>query len=291
MYQVTWEDLEVEADRIADTWRGKVSAVYGIPTGGVPLALMVASRIGVPMASEWHMGSAILVVDDLIDTGRTMRKYEGSGYRDAAFRKPYSPIALAPRARVMDEWLWFPWEHDKGDPEDAVVRMLQFINEDPTRDGLQETPRRVVKALKEMTVGYETDIDKILGVTFDVDCDEMIVVRDIPFSSLCEHHMLPFTGTATVGYVPGKRVVGLSKIARLVDAYAKRLQVQERLTSQIADAMVEHLKPKGVGVVIKGQHSCMSLRGVGKAGVMMTSALRGVMRDKPEARAEFLNLG
>ena len=291
MYQVTWEDLEVEADRIADTWRGKVSAVYGIPTGGVPLALMVASRIGVPMANDWHIGSAILVVDDLIDTGRTMSKYGGSTFRDAAFRKPYSPIALAPRARVMDEWLWFPWEHDKGDPEDAVVRMLQFINEDPTRDGLQETPRRVVKALKEMTVGYDTDINKILGVTFDVDCDEMIVVRDIPFSSLCEHHMLPFTGTATVGYVPGKRVVGLSKIARLVDAYAKRLQVQERLTSQIADAMVEHLKPKGVGVVIKGQHSCMSLRGVGKAGVMMTSALRGVMRDKPEARAEFLNLG
>lgn len=291
MYQVTWDDLAVEADRIAETWRGKVHAVYGIPTGGVPLALMVAQRLNLPMANEWSIGSAILVVDDLIDTGRTMKNYGGSAYRDAAFRKPWSPIDLAPRARTIDDWLWFPWEHDQGDPEDAVVRMLQFIGEDPTRDGLLETPRRVVKAMREMTSGYQSKVDEILAVTFDVDCDEMVVVKDIPFASMCEHHMLPFTGTATVAYVPGKRVVGLSKIARLVDAYSKRLQVQERLTTQIADAMVEHLNPKGVGVIIKAHHSCMSLRGVGKAGTMMTSALRGVMRDKPEARAEFLDLG
>lgn len=291
MYQVTWQDLAVEADRIAERWRGKVSSVYGIPTGGVPLALMVAHRLNVPIVEEWNLGSAILVVDDLIDTGRTMSKYEASSFIDAAFRKPYSPIKFAPHARVVDEWLWFPWEHDQGDPEDAVVRILQFIKEDPTREGLIETPRRVVKAFKEMTVGYDTDITNILGVTFDVDCDEMVVVKDIPFSSLCEHHMLPFTGTATVAYIPGKRVVGLSKIPRLVDAFAKRLQVQERLTNQIADAMVEHLNPLGVGVIIKGHHSCMSLRGVGKSGTMMTSALRGVMRTKPEARAEFLHLG
>jgi GTP cyclohydrolase I len=252
---------------------------------------MVASRLNLPMASDYHLGSAILLVDDLIDTGRTMRAYGNTNIRDAAFRKPYSPIEIAPHARTIDDWLWFPWEHDEGDPEDAVVRILQFIKEDPTRDGLIETPRRVVKAYKEMTVGYEADISALLGVTFDVDCDEMVVVKDIPFSSLCEHHMLPFTGTATVAYIPGKQVVGLSKIPRLVDAFAKRLQVQERLTNQIADAMVEHLDPIGVGVIIKGHHSCMSLRGVGKSGTMMTSALRGVMRTKPEARAEFLHLG
>lgn len=291
MHKVTWQELAIEADRIAETWRGKVSAVYGIPTGGVPLALLVAERLAVPVANEWHIGEATLVVDDLIDTGRTMSKYQGSSYIDAAFRKPYSPVRFAPKARVVDDWLWFPWEHDEGDPEDAIVRILQFIKEDPTRDGLIETPRRVVKAYREMTVGYDADIASILGVTFDVDCDEMVVVKDIPFSSLCEHHMLPFTGTATVGYIPGKQVVGLSKIARLVDAYSKRLQVQERLTEQIADAMVEYLKPKGVGVIINGHHSCMTLRGVGKAGTMHTSALRGVMKSKPEARAEFLNLG
>jgi GTP cyclohydrolase I len=291
MYEVTWQDLATEADRIAERWRGKVSAVYGIPTGGVPLALMVAHRLDLPMVEEWHPGLRILVVDDLIDTGRTMSNYSSTEFIDAGFRKPYSPIKYAPHARTIDEWLWFPWEHDQGDPQDAVVRILQFIKEDPTREGLIETPRRVVKAYKEMTVGYEADISALLGVTFDVDCDEMVVVKDIPFSSLCEHHMLPFTGTATVAYIPGKRVVGLSKIPRLVDAFAKRLQVQERLTNQIADAMVEHLDPIGVGVIIKGHHSCMSLRGVGKSGTMMTSALRGVMRTKPEARAEFLHLG
>jgi GTP cyclohydrolase I len=251
---------------------------------------MVAHRLNVPIVEEFYLGNRTLVVDDLIDTGRTMARYN-TDLHDAGFRKPYSPIKYAPHARVVDEWLWFPWEHDEGDPEDAIVRILQFIKEDPTREGLIETPRRVVKAFKEMTVGYDTDISKILGVTFDVDCDEMVVVKDIPFSSLCEHHMLPFTGTATVAYIPGKRVVGLSKIPRLVDAYAKRLQVQERLTNQIADAMVEHLEPLGVGVIIKGHHSCMSLRGVGKSGTMMTSALRGVIRTKAAARAEFLHLG
>lgn len=291
MHTVTWAELEIEADRIAETWRGKVGEVYGIPTGGVPLALMVAHRLNVPIASEFTIGRATLLIDDLVDTGRTMLGYGETGFRDAAFRKPWSPASLCPNATEIDEWLWFPWEHDAGDPENSVVRLLQFLNEDPTRDGLIETPRRVVKALKEMTSGYDKNISEILGVTFDVDCDEMVVVKDIPFSSLCEHHMLPFTGTATVGYIPGTRVVGLSKIARLVDAYAKRLQVQERLTEQIADAMENYLDPIGVGVIINAHHSCMSLRGVGKTGTMHTSALRGVMRTKPEARAEFLALG
>lgn len=291
MYQVTWQDLETEADRIAETWRDKVSSVYGIPTGGVPVALMVAQRLGIPVVESYSIGNRTLLVDDLIDTGRTMRHMGETSMRDACFRKPWSPLELAPKARTIDDWLYFPWEHDEGDPHDAVVRLLQFIGEDPTRDGLLETPRRVVKAFKEMTEGYDKDIEALLGVTFDVKCDEMIVVKDIPFSSLCEHHMLPFTGTATVGYIPKKRVVGLSKIARLVDAYGKRLQVQERMTSQIADAMVEHLKPLGVGVILKGTHSCMSLRGIGKAGIMQTSALRGVMRTDAEARAEFLALG
>lgn len=172
----------------------------------------------------------------------------------------------------------------------GIVRLLEYIGENPSRDGLQDTPKRVLKAMKEMTAGYSVDIAALLSVSFDVDFDELVVVRNVPFNSLCEHHMLPFTGTATVGYIPKKRIVGLSKLARLVDAYAQRLQVQERMTKQIADAMVEHIDPLGCGVVIRGNHSCMSCRGIRKQGEMVTSSMQGVLRTKPEARAEFLAL-
>lgn len=175
-------------------------------------------------------------------------------------------------------------------PEAAVRRLLEHIGEDPTREGLQDTPRRVVKAYREMTCGYQLDATEVLGTTFDEASDEMIVVSGIPFVSLCEHHMLPFTGTATVGYIPGDRVVGLSKIGRLVEMYARRLQVQERMTRQIADSMSDVLNPQGVGVVIHGHHSCMAMRGVEKHATMTTSQMLGALRNKPEARNEFLAL-
>lgn len=290
MHIVSWQELAVEADRIADKWRGKVGSVYGVPTGGVPLALMVAQRMNLPIADEWKMGNATLVVDDLVDTGATMSKFDGSGYLDAAFRKPYSPKKYAPHARTINDWLWFPWEHDEGDPHDAVVRLLQFIGENPMRDGLRDTPKRVCKAWKEMTQGYDVDVATLLGVSFDVAYDEMVVVRDIPFASVCEHHMLPFTGHVTVAYIPNDRVVGLSKLARLVDVFAQRLQVQERMTKQIADAMQEHLQPIGCAVVVRATHSCMCNRGVKKQAEMITSSLLGALRDNADARAEFLVL-
>jgi len=187
-------------------------------------------------------------------------------------------------------WLVFPWERGETPAEDAVVRLLQAIGEDPDRDGLRDTPRRVVKALGEMTCGYLEDPADILATVFDVDFDEMIVVRRIPFVSLCEHHLLTFVGHATVGYVPKDLVVGLSKLARLVDCYARRLQVQERMTRQIADAIDTHLRPAGVAVLIESTHSCMSSRGVAKVAPMVTSDVRGCFRDQPEARAEFMAL-
>jgi GTP cyclohydrolase I len=173
---------------------------------------------------------------------------------------------------------------------DAVVQLLRHIGEDPTRDGLVDTPARVVRALTEMTRGYYDDPAEILARTFDITCDEMVVVRRVPFASLCEHHLLRFAGHATVAYIPGDRVVGLSKLARLVDCFAHRLQVQERMTGQIADAIVEHLDPVGAGVIVTAAHSCMADRGVGKAADMVTSALRGAMRNEPSARAELLML-
>lgn len=158
-------------------------------------------------------------------------------------------------------------------------------------EGIEDTPRRAADALIELTSGYAVDIPALFK-TFDAEgYEEMVVVRDIAFSSLCEHHLLPFHGHAHVAYIPDGRVVGLSKIARLVDAYAHRLQVQERLTGQVADALMEHLSPKGVAVVMEAEHLCMSLRGPRKPGAVTgTSALRGEMLDEPEARAEALAL-
>ena len=175
--------------------------------------------------------------------------------------------------------------------EEGVRALLTVIGEDPSRDGLLDTPARVVKAFAEMTVGYHQDPKLILAKEFDVQCDSMIVLDQIAFTSLCEHHLLPFIGVAKVAYVPTEKIVGLSKLARLVDCYALRLQVQERLTQQIASALQEHLMPRAVGVVVKAHHQCMSCRGVRKAGASMTtSALLGDLKTDAAMRAEFLAL-
>lgn len=175
--------------------------------------------------------------------------------------------------------------------EDAVVVLLRYIGEDPQRSGIVDTPKRVAKALKEMTAGYSEDPVKILSTVFDQEYDEVIVVKDIPFTSLCEHHVLPFVGTVDIGYLPDGRVVGLSKLARLVDCFSRRLQIQERMTKQIADAIESCLNARGVAVIVSASHACMSCRGVRKPGAaMVTSVMKGVFRDKPEARAEFLEL-
>jgi GTP cyclohydrolase I len=176
-------------------------------------------------------------------------------------------------------------------PKEGVVELLKFIGEDPDREGLKDTPSRVVQAFIEMTRGYDHQASDILATVFDDPCDEMVMVTGIKFVSLCEHHLLPFTGIAAVAYIPKGKVVGLSKIPRLVEMFSKRLQMQERLTTQIADAMDEHLHPQGVGVIMKARHACMALRGVEQdTGEMVTSALRGDMRNEPETRAEFLAL-
>ena len=161
----------------------------------------------------------------------------------------------------------------------------------PIHEGVERTPVRAAKALMEMTAGYDVDIPALF-TTFERDgYDELILVRDIPFVSLCEHHMLPFTGRAHVGYLPGDRIVGLSKLARVVDAYARRFQVQERLTKQVADALETNLSPVGTFVVIEAEHSCMSCRGVRVSGTSaVTSDVRGAFRDKPAARAEAMAL-
>lgn len=174
--------------------------------------------------------------------------------------------------------------------QDGIRSLLEYLGEDPGREGLAKTPHRVVKAFREMTVGYDHDPKEILSTVFHEKHDQMVVLKGIKFISLCEHHMLPFTGEASVAYIPEDKVVGLSKLARLVECYAKRLQVQERMTMQITDALTEHLKPLGSGAIIKAHHSCMGCRGVRQPSAqMITSSLVGNMRT-PEVRQEFLEL-
>lgn len=174
--------------------------------------------------------------------------------------------------------------------ENAVETLLRLVGEDPRRDGLCDTPSRVVKALLEMTAGYDESPEEILSTTFAEHSDELIVLRGIDFHSTCEHHLLPFHGVAHVGYLPGK-VVGISKLARLVHCFARRLQIQERLTQQVAHAVETHLEARGVGVIVTAHHLCMGCRGVRlPATQLVTSAMLGTLRNGAATRAEFLRL-
>jgi GTP cyclohydrolase I len=176
--------------------------------------------------------------------------------------------------------------------EEEIKKILLELGEDPMRDGLVKTPERVDKSLRYLTGGYSLDADSILnGALFDVQHDEMVIVRDIEVFSLCEHHLLPFFGKCHVAYLPTDRVVGLSKIPRLVDMYARRLQVQERLTLQIAETINEKIRPRGVAVVLEARHLCMIMRGVEKQNsVTVTSSMLGAFKDDQNTRNEFLNL-
>jgi GTP cyclohydrolase I len=182
------------------------------------------------------------------------------------------------------------FDHERA--EAAIRELLAAVGEDPTRDGLLDTPARVARAYAEMFAGLRQSPDEVLSTTFDLGHDEMVLVQDIEVYSTCEHHLVPFHGVAHVGYIPGidGRITGLSKLARLVDVYAKRPQVQERLTTQVADALTRILQPRGVIVVIQCEHLCMSMRGIRKPGARTTtSAVRGIMRE-PATRAEAMSL-
>jgi len=173
----------------------------------------------------------------------------------------------------------------------AVAEIIEAIGEDPAREGLRDTPARVARMYAELFEGLRIDPRDYLRVGFDAAHDEMVILRDIPFYSVCEHHFMPFHGTAAVGYIPDGRVVGVSKLARLVEGYARRPQLQERLTSQVADALMEVLRPDGVAVVVSAEHLCMTQRGIKKPGArMVTSATRGTFRQNEVTRAEFLSL-
>lgn len=268
---------------------GGKAKCYPIPRGGVPAAYALSSMHTGLFTIVDSPEEADFFFDDIIDSGATMKKWTA--------KYPHRPFLalvdkLDPTCVYRDDWIVFPWEGTtESSVEDNIVRLLQFVGEDVSRGGLQETPSRVARAWQDWCSGYNKDPAEVLKVFEDGadSYDEMVVVADIPLYSKCEHHMADIFGTATIAYVPDGKIVGLSKLSRLLDVYAKRLQVQERLTAQVADALMEHLQPKGAGVVIKARHMCMESRGVNQQGhYTVTSALRGVLKDVPEARAEFM---
>lgn len=291
-----WQDMDPLvknlADRVMQHWDPASKDpcyIYGVPRGGIYAALLLKSELpslkmlGVPEAAD-------IIVDDIIDSGATRDLYR-SNPNTASI--PF--LALVDKQTdpaFAGKWVEFPWERMEAEqgPEANVVRMLQFIGEDPKREGLRETPARVVKSYKELFSGYGVDVGKLLKTFEDGVCDEMVLLKDIEVYSTCEHHLLPFYGVAHVAYIPNKKVVGISKLARLVDAFAKRLQIQERLTTQITSALDTHLQPLGSACVLEAKHFCMVCRGVGKQhSSMVTSSLTGEFRN-PEVRSEFFHL-
>jgi GTP cyclohydrolase I len=273
MLYLSWDDID---DRLRQLSLDKV-AVWGIPRGGSIVAGLAQRYGAIPVLDPRE---ASIALDDIIDSGAT---------RDRT-REQHNLETLAlvdKAAEGINDWVHFPWEEPpEQDIASSVLRCLQYLGEDPSRDGLRDTPRRVVASWRELYGGYDVDLSNVLR-WFDDSTDEMIISKDIQFYSMCEHHMLPFFGRAAVGYIPNGKVIGISKLSRIVETYARRLQTQERLTYQVGQALQDMVD--GVAVHITAQHFCMMSRGVNQQhSEMVTNYLTGPFRDKPEARNEFL---
>jgi GTP cyclohydrolase IA len=243
--------------------------VWGVPRGGAIVAGLLGNAVDT-------IDEADCIVDDIIDSGETQARYD----------KPFYAL-IDKRTEYQGLWLEFPWEENELPAEDNVRRILQAVNENPTREGLIETPARYMKFLTEFLSPPEFKL-----TTFAAEkTDEMIVQSGISFFSLCEHHLAPFFGEATVAYIPNGKIVGLSKLARTVEKFSRKLQNQERITTEIADHLEEQLKPRGIAVMLRARHLCMEMRGVRKQGAeTTTSCLRGLFKEDGRSRAEFLQL-
>ena len=272
-------------------------SVYGIPRGGHYPAAVIAKHMNLKLVldpekiDEWT-----LIVDDLIDSGATYseyrEKYPTNRFAFVYCKKPLSAednfycAVQAPK----DEWLVFPDESGDG-IEENLRRTLEYIGEDTTREGLLETPSRMRKAYDEIFAGYKINPKDLVKTFVQGTCKEMVILKNAEFYSTCEHHFFPFFGHCSIGYIPKDKVIGVSKLARLLDCYSKRMQIQERMTTQIADFLEQELEAEGVYVVCEGVHFCMTSRGIKKQDAsMITSAIRGRFHNDSALRAEFLSL-
>jgi GTP cyclohydrolase I len=239
-----------------------------------------------------------LIIDDIIATGATRRRYKDNIFVAIHSKlskeelKENTNLTIALHFISKDTWVVYPWEvRDEGNgPTEHVKRLIEFIGEDPNRDGLRDTPSRVIKSYSELFSGYNNKLDFSTSI-FDAPSKEIITLKDIEIYSMCEHHLLPFIGKAHIGYLPNSKIIGISKLARIADHFSRRLQIQENLTNQITNFIYESIEPEGVGCVIEAEHLCMRMRGVGKQNsIMKTSSLLGSFREDQRTRAEFLSL-
>lgn len=268
---LSWSEIYERVSRLP------AGPCYGVPRGGAIVAGLTGRAVDAPEKADF-------IVDDIIDSGATRDRWRES------LGKPF--LALYDKSVETGlGWVVFPWEGPaEGDAEDIIRRQLQFIGEDVSREGLAETPARVVKSWREIYRGYNEDPAQHLKVFKDGCPSEMIVLRRFEFYSTCEHHLQPFFGTVSIGYIPNQKMLGVSKLARIADCFARRLQIQERMTSDIADFLDKNLRPKGVMVVARARHLCIMARGAAKQnGLMVTSAIRGVFHEA-QTRSEFLKL-
>ncbi len=266
---ITWQEIY---DRVKKLPKGKY---YGVPRGGQIVAGLTGNAVDKPEDADF-------IIDDLIDSGRTALKWKDK-YPEIPFIGLWNKIEEKGLG-----WLEFPWEESGDrDAEDSVARLLQAFGEDVTREGLQDTPKRYVKFFKEFLNPPQWNCTSFESEGYD----EMIVQTNIPFHSLCEHHIAPFFGYGNIAYIPNKRIVGLSKLARTLETFSRRLQNQERITTQVAEFLQNELDAKGIAVVLKAKHMCMEMRGVKKHDTWTTtSKLIGVFKEDHKVRDEFLQL-
>ena len=279
---ITWKevfDFLTPIDKAYNT-------IYGVPSGG-----MIAAGFLKQAKSTHDIKEANIILDDLIDSGATREYYQ----HKCPSKKFY--VLLDKQKENIKDWIVFPWEADHPQGEETIqqntIRQLQYIGEDITREGLVDTPNRIVKSWDELYKGYGQNPADIM-TTFSADgYDQIILLKDIELYSMCEHHMLPFFGKAHVAYIPHpeKKIVGISKLARLVDIYARRLQIQERIGEQVTTALMKYLEPQGAACIIEATHMCMRMRGVAKQqSTMSTSSLKGAFFTSAGARIELMGL-
>lgn len=265
----------------------KYDAVYGVPRGGINVAIALSRQLNISLISGLGgqpQGKKILIADDIVDSGKTRDRF--ADYDFACLHiKPHAKInssKLLYHVHNTNDWIEYFWEENEQSAEDAVIRIIELIGENPNRAGLVDTPNRVIKSFSEIYAGYYQD-PKDVFKTFDDEKEKfggLVYLKDIEFYSMCEHHMLPFFGSAFIAYIPNGPVIGASKMARLLDVYARRLQMQERIGEQVTGALIKYLNPYGAACLIEAKHLCMACRGVKKQNSLMGySSLKGVFME------------
>ena len=288
--KLTYEDIYKDVDYLADLIKSasksyeSYDSLFPVARGGVPIALLLSQKLGLPVVDELKPNS--LVVDDLIDGGKTLEQFPDN-HKAVLYAKEYSPKISHYSVKLVEGWVQFPWEKEgREDAAENFRRILEYLGEDPTREGLLDTPKRYIKFMEQFL-----SKDEFNFTAFENEgTDEMVIQKDIHFYSLCEHHTAPFFGKAHVAYIPGEKIVGLSKLARTVHHYAGNFQNQERITTQIAERLEKELAPKGVAVMLEAKHLCMEMRGVKTHDTQtITTKLTGAFKDNHDTRNEFLS--